>query len=135
MFVRSWEVVPVARAIGSPGPTEARGRFDKPRGECSRFEANGAAYLTFGKPEVKAPHWMGDIEIDPRRSERAMFITGAGIFATENLTQADQGATFARINDDHHQFAGATHIAGDPRVAGRVYVGTGGRGIFYGTPR
>jgi hypothetical protein len=47
----------------------------------------------------------------------------------------DQGATFARINDDDHQFAGATHIAGDPRVAGRVYIGTGGRGIFYGTPR
>jgi len=50
------------------------------------------------------------------------------------LRSVDQGATFARINDDDHQFAVGTHIAGDPRVEGRVYVGTGGRGIFYGTP-
>jgi xyloglucan-specific exo-beta-1,4-glucanase len=25
-------------------------------------------------------------------------------------------------------------IAGDPRVFGRVYVGTDGRGVFYGEP-
>jgi photosystem II stability/assembly factor-like uncharacterized protein len=47
----------------------------------------------------------------------------------------DAGATWVRINDDKHQFGSAGVIAGDPRVYGRVYIGTGGRGIVYGDPR
>jgi hypothetical protein len=59
-------------------------------GSAAHWDANGAAYMTMGKAEVKAPHWMGDIDIDPHHSERAMFVTGAGIFATQNLTDADK---------------------------------------------
>lgn len=47
----------------------------------------------------------------------------------------DEAKSFVRINDDDHQFAGATHITGDPRVESRVYLGTGGRGILYGMPK
>ncbi|MFD0318329.1 cellulose binding domain-containing protein [Streptomyces flavalbus] len=45
----------------------------------------------------------------------------------------DQGASWTRINDDAHQWGwtGAA-ITGDPRVYGRVYVSTNGRGIIYG---
>jgi len=45
----------------------------------------------------------------------------------------DVGQSWVRINDDQHQWAwtGAT-ITGDPRVYGRVYVGTNGRGVIYG---
>lgn len=45
----------------------------------------------------------------------------------------DKGATWTRINDDAHQwaFTGAA-ITGDPRVYGRVYVSTNGRGVIYG---
>ena len=46
----------------------------------------------------------------------------------------DMGRTWARINTDAHQFAGAGTITGDNQVWGRVYVCTGGRGIFVGTP-
>ncbi|MFF0016614.1 cellulose binding domain-containing protein [Streptomyces sp. NPDC005374] len=45
----------------------------------------------------------------------------------------DKGATWTRINDDAHQWGwtgGA--ITGDPRVYGRVYVSTNGRGVIYG---
>ncbi|MEU6143739.1 cellulose binding domain-containing protein [Streptomyces sp. NPDC047081] len=45
----------------------------------------------------------------------------------------DKGATWTRINDDVHQWGwtGAA-ITGDPRVYGRVYVSTNGRGVIYG---
>jgi hypothetical protein len=45
----------------------------------------------------------------------------------------DKGASWTRINDDAHQWGwtGAA-IAGDPRVYGRVYVSTNGRGVIYG---
>ncbi len=45
----------------------------------------------------------------------------------------DAGATWERINDDAHQWGwtGAA-ITGDPRVYGRVYVSTNGRGVVYG---
>ncbi|MFF7790746.1 cellulose binding domain-containing protein [Streptomyces sp. NPDC007991] len=45
----------------------------------------------------------------------------------------DKGASWTRINDDAHQWGwtgGA--ITGDPRVYGRVYVSTNGRGVVYG---
>jgi photosystem II stability/assembly factor-like uncharacterized protein len=47
----------------------------------------------------------------------------------------DTGATWVRINDDKHQYGFCGIIIGDPRVYGRVYMGTGGRGIVYGEPR
>ncbi|MHA6717951.1 WD40/YVTN/BNR-like repeat-containing protein [Sphingomonas sp. RS6] len=47
----------------------------------------------------------------------------------------DLGAHWARINDDAHQWGLRFRvISGDPRVVGRVYLGTDGRGLFYGDP-
>jgi xyloglucan-specific exo-beta-1,4-glucanase len=43
----------------------------------------------------------------------------------------DVGGTWIRVNDDAHQYGTRFRcIAGDPRVFGRVYVGTDGRGIL-----
>ena len=51
-----------------------------------------------------------------------------GIFRSDTA-----GATWVRINDDAHQWGWTgSAITGDPRVYGRVYVGTNGRGIVYG---
>jgi photosystem II stability/assembly factor-like uncharacterized protein len=47
----------------------------------------------------------------------------------------DKGGSWVRINDDMHQWGFCTIIEGDPRVSGRVYIGTGGRGIIYGDPK
>ena len=45
------------------------------------------------------------------------------------------GFTWKRINDNRHQYALTNQtITGDPRIYGRVYFGTNGRGIIYGDP-
>lgn len=44
----------------------------------------------------------------------------------------DTGATWQRINDSLHQFGHITDLTGDPRVHGRVYLGTSGRGVIVG---
>src|SRR5690242_21794513 len=59
----------------------------------------------------------------------------AGVFRSD-----DGSNSWVRINDDQHQFGNiGGAITGDPRIYGRVYLGTNGRGIFYadrvgGTP-
>ena len=45
------------------------------------------------------------------------------------------GATWVRINDAGHGYGQIRVITGDPRIYGRVYFGTGGRGIIYGDQR
>jgi xyloglucan-specific exo-beta-1,4-glucanase len=44
----------------------------------------------------------------------------------------DGGATWVQISDAQHQYGNASLIIGDPRIFGRVYIGTNGRGIIYG---
>jgi xyloglucan-specific exo-beta-1,4-glucanase len=60
-------------------------------GSNARWDTDGAEYIWWGRKELTVPHWIGDIDIDPHNPDRAMFVSGAGIWMTENLTQADQG--------------------------------------------
>jgi len=47
----------------------------------------------------------------------------------------DGGKAWTRINDDEHQWGLRFRvISGDPRIFGRVYIGTDGRGVLYGDP-
>jgi len=47
----------------------------------------------------------------------------------------DGGARWSRIDDARHRWGGRFRvISGDPRRRSRVYLGTDGRGIFYGDP-
>jgi photosystem II stability/assembly factor-like uncharacterized protein len=50
-----------------------------------------------------------------------------GIFRSD-----DGGKQWLRINDDSHQFGWIHTLTGDPRIYGRVYLATSGRGIVYG---
>jgi photosystem II stability/assembly factor-like uncharacterized protein len=64
----------------------------------------------------------------------ALFLTGkindvSGIFRSD-----DGGNNWTRINDDQHQYGSISHITGDPRIYGRVYFATTGRGVVYGDP-
>ena len=44
----------------------------------------------------------------------------------------DEGENWMRINDDQHQYGYVSQVTGDPRIFGRVYFATGGRGVIYG---
>lgn len=53
-----------------------------------------------------------------------------GVFRSD-----DRGRSWTRINSAQHEYGRRFRaIAGDPRIAGRVYVATDGRGIVYGDP-
>ncbi len=47
----------------------------------------------------------------------------------------DKAVTWVHINDKSHQYVTVQCITGDPRVYGRVYFGTNGRGVVYGDPK
>jgi photosystem II stability/assembly factor-like uncharacterized protein len=64
----------------------------------------------------------------------AVYLSGkvdgkAGLFRSD-----DAGESWLTISDDQHAFGWIGFIAGDRRSYGRVYLGTGGRGIVYGDP-
>jgi photosystem II stability/assembly factor-like uncharacterized protein len=64
----------------------------------------------------------------------AVFLAGK-IGDTDAVFRSDDGAkTWVRLNDGRLRFGWISAITGDPRKHGRVYVGTGGRGIFVGEP-
>jgi photosystem II stability/assembly factor-like uncharacterized protein len=43
----------------------------------------------------------------------------------------DGGATWARFNDDTHQFGGVDAMAADWNTYGRIYFAGAGRGVIY----
>jgi hypothetical protein len=81
----------------------------------------------FGKAAPGRGKWKGNMY-------PALYLVGTvngqpGIFRS-----IDRARTWTRINDDQHQWGLVLQIAGDPKIYGRVYVGTHGRGVFYGDP-
>jgi hypothetical protein len=71
----------------------------------------------------------------PAKDYPALFAIGTREKLKAIWRSDDAGATWIRINDDQHQWGTRFRcIAGDPRIFGRVYVGTDGRGIRYGDP-
>jgi hypothetical protein len=81
-----------------------------------------ATDLTFGKAQTDGGY-------------PALYLVGTASGSSGILRSDDTGASWNRINDDAHQFGFIGHVCGDPRVYGRVYLGTGGRGIVYGDAR
>jgi photosystem II stability/assembly factor-like uncharacterized protein len=93
---------------------------------------SGATFATLGG--LTAVHRLGFGKPAPDKTTPAMYLTGI-IQDTEGLFRStDAGQTWLRIDDPAHQFGSKESITGDPRIFGRVYFGTGGRGILYGDP-
>lgn len=90
----------------------------------------------FGKVAgCRASHTLGFGRAATAGGYPALFQTGATDGPVGVLRSDDEARTWIRINDDSHQWGWTGEvIAGDPRVHGRVYLGTNGRGIQYGDP-
>src|SRR5581483_3232736 len=71
----------------------------------------------------------------PGHDNLAIYLAGKvggiyGVFRSDDL-----GQSWVRINDDQHQYGWVGQwITGDPRIYGRVYLATNGRGILYADP-
>jgi photosystem II stability/assembly factor-like uncharacterized protein len=70
----------------------------------------------------------------PEKTFPAVFLLGNINNLHARYRSDDAGQTWVRIDDDQHQYASANVplIIGDPRIYGRVYFTTGGRGVIYG---
>jgi photosystem II stability/assembly factor-like uncharacterized protein len=80
---------------------------------------SSADLVGFGKP-------------GPGKTYPAVFISGS-VNRVDGLYRSDDTAgSWVHINDAQHNYGYLDVLIGDPRVYGRVYVGTGGRGIIYG---
>jgi hypothetical protein len=70
----------------------------------------------------------------PGKNFPAVFLLGSVNNRRARYRSDDAGQDWVRIDDDQHQFGSADvpMIIGDPRIYGRVYLTTGGRGVIYG---
>lgn len=94
------------------------------------------AGMTFTKLEyVQAADTIGFGMAAPEHKYPALYLVGkindvAGVFRSD-----DEGANWVRVNDDRHQYGWIGQaVTGDPRIYGRVYLATNGRGILYADP-
>jgi hypothetical protein len=87
-----------------------------------------------GLGTVQESYGIGLGKAAPGSDYPALYLVGMvdgikGFFRSDDI-----GETWVRINDDRHQFGMIGVVEGDPRIYGRVYLGTSGRGIVYGMP-
>jgi hypothetical protein len=99
------------------------------------YHSNDAAQTFDTVSSITESYGVGFGKAPPGKDYPALYTSAkvedvVGIFRSD-----DAGENWIRINDDQHQFGSVWLLIGDPRVYGRVYVGTGGRGIVYGEPR
>jgi xyloglucan-specific exo-beta-1,4-glucanase len=98
-----------------------------------RSSNSGASFTQLAN--VQEADTVGFGKAAPGQSFMAVF-TSARIDGVRGIYRSDDaGATWVRINDDQHQYGWTGQaITGDPRIYGRVYLGTNGRGILYADP-
>jgi photosystem II stability/assembly factor-like uncharacterized protein len=101
--------------------------------ELSRSTDSGKSYNTVDSVSEATAIGFGK----PAEGKKypAVYLIGTVSDVSGFFRSDDAGATWVRINDDRHNFGFCNIVVGDPRVYGRVYIGTGGRGIVYGTPK
>ena len=85
-------------------------------------------------PDVEASHF-GSGKAAPGKMYPALYINGKVGGASGVYRSDDTGVSWTRIDDAQHQFGTRNIVIGDPRIYGRVYMGTNGRGVLYADPK
>ncbi len=67
----------------------------------------------------------------PGQTYPAIFISGTAGGQRGFFRSDDSGNSWIRINDDTQHFGPIEAMTGDPRIHGRLYIATNGRGIHY----
>ena len=81
-----------------------------------------AHLFAFGKPEVGS-------------TIMTLFVYGRINGENGIFRPVDKGKTWIRINDETQKVSNVPNsMEGDRQTFGRVYIGTNGRGIYYGEP-
>ncbi len=106
-----------------------------PRGNSGLMRSTNSGATFASIAGVTQASYVGFGKAAAGQNYPAVFISGTvgGVFGL--YRSDDIGVTWVRINDTLHQYGlGSIHdLCGDPRVYGRVYFGTEGRGIVYGS--
>jgi len=92
----------------------------------------GASFTKIGS--VDGADALGFGKAAPGRNYPALYLLGDANRRYARYRSDDAGQTWIRIDDEQHQYARANVpiIIGDPRIYGRVYFTTGGRGVICG---
>lgn len=104
----------------------------------SRSSNAGTSFTTLANVQKAEAFTFG--KAAPGRRNPTAFVYGIvnhreGLFRSDNATSLPGDAAKAKwvkISTPDHALGNVTYLEGDRLVFGRVYVGTGGRGIFYG---
>jgi photosystem II stability/assembly factor-like uncharacterized protein len=100
-----------------------------------RLSTEAAQDASFTRmPGVETIEAFGFGKAAPHRSYPTLYLVGTVDGQNGVFRSTDEAHTWVRINDDKHQWGLVLQVIGDPRIFGRVYVGTHGRGISYGDP-
>lgn len=121
-----WPLIATPGRAGDLWFVSRRGLFHSRDGGRSFRQLNGGVHvvaLSFGKAA-------------PGRHYPTLYALARHHQVLAVWRSEDAGRQWRRLNGRRHRYGQRFRcIAGDPRIFGRVYVGTDGRGILYGDPR
>lgn len=83
---------------------------------------------------VEESYGVGIGKAAPGAKYPTIFLSGKVEGTKGVFRSTDEGSHWVRVSDDDHQYGTVNIVEGDPRVFGRVYLGTNGRGIVLGEP-
>lgn len=83
---------------------------------------------------VEESYGVGIGKAAPGAQYPTVFVSGQVAGTKGVFRSTDEGGHWVRVSDDDHRYGAVNIVEGDPRVFGRVYLGTNGRGVVVGEP-